>query len=180
MHRQNVKYWPNLQKCTTPRPGVPHYTAREANLQRSVLLQSIMRCSYPRESENTLAKVGAVTSGGSDHTQTLSTLSTTSRLHWAACVRGRVNLWGRSSSVFSRKPRRWNQSNPGCGKSKISQEGTNRTQVGVNQRSHGYQFSHQHKKRTKRTTCTHDLRLAGQHRRPPLDCGKWPVPTVRL
>ena len=117
--------------------------------------------SYPRESENTLANVGAVTSGGSNHTKTLSTLSTTSHLRWAACVRGRVNLWGRSSSVFSCAPRRLNYSNPGCGKNKISQERTNRPQVGVSQRPQGYQFCHQCKKRTKKTTRTHDLRLAG-------------------
>ena len=43
-------------------------------------LQSIIGRSYPREPENTLAKVGAVTSGGSNHTKTFSTLSTTSHL----------------------------------------------------------------------------------------------------
>ena len=124
-------------------------------------LQSIIGRSYPREPENTLAKVGAVTSGGSNHTKTFSTLSTTSHLRWAACVRGRVNFWGWSSGVFSCTLRRLNYSNPGCGKNKISQERTNRPQVGVSQRPQGYQFSHQCKKRTKRTTRTHDLRLAG-------------------
>ena len=73
----------------------------------------------------------------------------------------RVNLWGRSSGVFSCTPRRLNYSNPGCGKNKISQERTNRPQVGVSQRPQGYQFCHQCKKRTKKTTRTHDLRLAG-------------------
>ena len=180
MHRKTWSSGQTSESVRPPRPSVPHYTAREANLSKWVRLQSIIGRSYPRESENTLAKVGAVTSGGSNHMKTLSTLSTTSHLRWAACVRGRVNLWGRSSSVFSCTPRRLNYSNPGCGKNKISQERTNRPQVGVSQRPQGYQFCHQCKKRTKKTTRTHDLRLAGEYRRPPLDCDKWPVPTVRL
>ena len=56
--------------------------------------------TYPRESENRLAKVGAVTSGGSNHTKTLSTLSTTSisaELH----VFGDASTYGVGAAVYS-------------------------------------------------------------------------------
>ena len=83
------------------------------------------------------------------------------------------------SVVFSRTPRRWSHPNPGCGKSKISQERTNHSKVRVSQCAHGYQFSCQRLKCTEGSTRAHRLRVAGQHGHPSLDYRKWTIPTVR-
>ena len=83
---------------------------------------------------------------------------------------GTRQLTGSEQQCIQSYAKKMESLKPWLQKSKISQERTNRPQVGVSQCSHGYQFSHQRKKRPKGTTRTHDLRLAGQHRHPPLDC----------
>ena len=60
--------------------GLASPTTLQANLSRSVRLQSTMGRRHPRKPSNTLAEMGAITFGGSNHKKTLSTSPATSYL----------------------------------------------------------------------------------------------------